>query len=449
MEIRLPWGDSSLALQVPDTWRLSVPAPAPSPGPREGEAPDERQRVISALRRPVGCPRLAEMRPRRGKVVLIVDDNTRPTPAHRFLDLLLDELDGAGIPPRDVLLIPALGIHTPMAQEEMEAKVGAANLARVAWENHDAFRKEANRYFGETSRGTPVWLNRHIEDAGLVVLVGMVEPHLWAGFGGGLKNILPGVAHAETIAAHHGIIAEPPYLFNRVGMDAGANSFREDLEEVGAMVGAPIFCLNVVLDHAGAILAAFAGDPVACHRAAAAFNRDLSGRLMGHRVDGVITASHPMDINFKQSMKCVGNALPALKPHGVVMGFLRAERGIDDVRVPENAKPLWLVRRLLRLLGPSRVMGLLERVRPGLSVEEKFLAYYTMQLMRQHDLFLYVPTLDAESVRRLGFFRHTAEPQEVIALAARRLPRNAEVAVFPEGGATFPVIAGFCPFSAL
>lgn len=438
MEVTLPWGESDLALRVPDTWRLVFPKPAPGQG--EVGRQDEREEVRRALRLPVASPRLSELRTGGRKVVLIVDDNTRPTPANRFLDLLLEELEAAGVAMRDVLVVPALGIHTPMTREEMEAKVGAENLRRVAWENHDAFRKEANHLFGQTRRGTPVWLNRHLRDAGLVVSVGMVEPHLWAGFGGGLKNVLPGVAHAETIAAHHGLIAEPPYRFNRVGLAPDANSFREDLEEVGAMLNAPVFCLNVVLDHAGAVLRAFAGDGVACHRAAVTFNRALSARLLDHPVDAVITASRPMDINFKQGMKCVGNTLPALKPGGVVMGFLRAERGIDDVKVPEEGKPLWLVKRLLRLLGPSRVMGVLERVRPGLNVEEKFLAYYTMQLMREHDLFLCVPTLDAATVRRLGFFRHSVDPQAVVSMGAHRLRADAEVAVFPEGGSTFAVV---------
>ena len=405
---------------------------------RPADALDERGRVRSALRRPIGSPRLSEIRPKRRPVVLIVDDDTRPTPAHRFLDLLLDELEGAGIAARDVLLIPALGIHTPMTRREMEAKVGAGNLSRISWENHDAFRRDANHLFGTTCRGTPVLLNRHLREAGLVILVGMVEPHLWAGFGGGLKNILPGVAHVETIAAHHGIIAEPPYLFNRVGTDPRANSFRGDLEEVAAMVDAPVFCLNVVLDHAGAVLAAFAGDPVACHRAAVDFNRSLSGRLLDHRVDGVITASHPMNINFKQSMKCIGNVLPALKPRGVVTGFLRAERGLDDVKVPEKGKPLWFTKRLLRLLGPSRVMGLQERVRPGLNVEEKFLVYYTMQLMREHDLFLCVPTLDAEAANRLGFFRHATDPQEIIARARAGFRNTPRWPSFPRAAPPFP-----------
>jgi hypothetical protein len=147
-----------------------------------------------------------------------------------------------------------------------------------------------------------------------------------------------------------------------------------------------------------------------------------------------------MDFNFKQSMKGVGNALPALKPGGLVMGFLRAERGLDDIVLPAKGKPLWLVKRILRFLGPARVMGFLEKVRPGLNVEEKFLLYYSMQLIRQYDLYFHVPTLTPEETRRLGFFRPFARPQEVVDRARRRLPAGARVAVFTAAGATFPIV---------
>jgi len=440
MEVHLPWGGSTLTLRVPGGWRLQFPEGTKEPGEGNTAPADERKAIRSALAKPADSERLADMDLAGKKVVLIVDDNTRPTPAHRFMDILLDELAAGGAAMEDVLLVPALGIHTPMTQEEMAAKVGQENLARIRWENHDAFDREANHLFGTTSRGTPVLLNRHLKDAGLVVLVGMVEPHLWAGFGGGWKNVLPGVAHAEAIAAHHGVIAEPPYLFNRVGMTPEDNLFRTELEEVATMLPSPVFCLNVVLGHDQRVAGAFAGDPVACHRNAVAFNRRLSGRHMDGPVDAVITNSFPMDINLKQGMKCVGNALPALKPRGVVMGFIRAERGVDDVSLPEDSRPLWLVKALLRTLGPSRVFGLLERIKKGLNVEEKFLAYYTMQLMRRNDLYLCIPTLSPDEVKRLGFFRHSSDPQAVVDMAARKLPRNARIAVFPEGGATFPIL---------
>ncbi len=437
MKLMFPWGKESLSVSVPDTWKIIHPEPLGKP---KKAGMDELKVVRDALKNPYNAQPLNKLNLRGKKVLIVVDDNTRPTPAHRFFHLVLDTLVKAGANPKNILLMPALGIHTPMTDAEMAEKVGVKNLKKIPWENHSAFDKEKNHYFGKTRRGTPVWLNRRLAEADLAVILGMVEPHLWAGFGGGLKNLLPGIAYAETIGLHHGILAEPPYLFNRVGMVPELNTFRTDLEDIKDLIKIPVFCLNVVIDHRKKVLAAFAGDPVVCHREAVLYNNQVSGRKLREKVDAVVVNSNPMDINFKQSMKCVGNSLPALKPGGTVIGFLRAERGLDDIIPPEDSKPLWLVKTILRILGPSRVMGFLEKVKKGLNVEEKFLMYYSMQLMRQYDLYFYVPTLPSEQVKKLGFFVHSYDPQEIVDKAARKLGSNAVVAVFPEGGATFPIV---------
>ena len=122
------------------------------------------------------------------------------------------------------------------------------------------------------------------------------------------------------------------------------------------------------------------------------------------------------------------------------MGFLRAERGLDDITAPEDSKPLWLVKRILRLLGPSRVLWFLEKVRPGPNVEEKFLIYYSMQLIRGYELYFHAPSLSARQIRQLSFFTNFDHPQQVVDRAAARLKKNATVAVFPEAGITFPII---------
>ncbi len=437
MELRMPWGDGELDVRIPDTWNLLDVRAAGQPVGKRKSALDL---VGQAIDRPLLSEPLARYVTPETRILLVVDDDTRPTPTAQFLGLLLDIIARKAGSLDGVTLVPALGIHTPMSEEAMARKVGQENLRRIRWENHDPFDEGKHINFGTTRRGTRVLLNRLVGESDLIIIVGMVEPHLWAGFGGGLKNILPGLAHASTIGMHHGILAEKPYRLSRVGMPPGENSFRLDLEEIRTMIEARIFCLNVVLDRERRVAAAFAGDPVACHREAVNYNDRISGRIISERADAVIVNSAPMDINFKQSMKSVGNAVPALRPGGTVIGFLRAERGADDLVVPEDSKPLWLVKGILRALGPSRVLWFLEHSRPGLNVEEKFLLYYSMQLTRAHNLYLYVPTLTAEEARRFGFFVHALDPQEIVDRARRKIGRRANVAFFPEAGATYPVV---------
>lgn len=442
--VELPWGGETLAVEVPATWNLVYPERSRN---TEQTRLGERETVRASLDAPYGDGILPikDYDLAGKKIVIVVDDNTRPTPAYRFFDMILSDLEAAGASPADITLLPALGIHTPMTEQEMVEKVGAANLAGVSWENHNAFDKSANAFFGTTTRGTEVYLNSHLVTADFVILIGLIEPHLMAGFGGGMKNILPGVAFSDTIGTHHEILTDDPLKFNRVGMMPENNSFRLDFEEVRQMVlnrnNGILFCVNVVLGNDKTILASFAGDPIAAHRGGIAFSYNQMGLHLDQQVDGIITNSFPMDINFKQSMKCIGNSLPALKDGGAVMGFLRAENGTDDIPLPEKMSlPLWLVRIVLRVAGPKYVYDLVKLFKKDADVEDKFLYYYTMQLVRAYELFLYVPTLTKEEAEALFFFDYIETVEELVRKAVFKIGLDATVAVFPEGGATFPII---------
>jgi lactate racemase len=123
------------------------------------------------------------------------------------------------------------------------------------------------------------------------------------------------------------------------------------------------------------------------------------------------------------------------------MGFIRADRGLDDLKdTKSSGVPIPVLKTVVRLIGPARVRGLVEIVRKKSSVEEKLFAYYALQLMRQYDLFIHVPTLTEEEVKKVGFFTGCREPGEVIRHGLRKIGKKATVAVFPEGGVTFPIV---------
>lgn len=437
MNIDLPWGKNFLSIDLPDTWDIHLPERLDLSG---GVDPDEAGIVQAALEQPIGSQKLSDKNLAGKRILIIVDDNTRPTPAARFFHLVTAALQAGGASMENITVLTALGIHTAMTEEEMAEKIGSGNIGTVSWRNHDAFDPEQNHDFGKTQRGTPVVLNKKTAESDLIILIGMIEPHLWAGFGGGVKNLFPGVAGVSAIGHHHSMISEPPYWFNRVGADPDENLFRKDIEEMRSLIPAEMFIVNVLLDEQQRISAAYAGDPVEAHRKGIEYNRNTAGIPIKGQMDAVIVNSHPMNINFKQSMKCVGNALPALKPGGIVMAFLQAERGLDDIALPDKPPPLFVLKTILRTIGKSRVMGFLNVVKKGLDVEQKFLTYYSMRLISDHDIFCYVPVLSPKEVRHLGFFKNCQSPGEVIEKAGRKLPKNARVAVFPDGGATFPII---------
>ena len=157
MQIRIPWGPDSLALELPDTWTVVT---ARADDSNDAPAGNESQIVTRALEAPLDAAPLADRRLAGKRVLIITDDNTRPTPVARFFRLVLNALGQAGVHPEDILVMPALGIHTAMTADEMADKIGPDNLGRVKWRNHDGFDRDQMHAFGRTRRGTPVVLNR-------------------------------------------------------------------------------------------------------------------------------------------------------------------------------------------------------------------------------------------------------------------------------------------------
>ncbi len=160
-------------------------------------------------------------------MVVVIDDISRPTPVKEIFPIVLAELITAGAKNENITIIPALGVHRGMELQEILARTGLARLDGINWENPDADNQELQQFLGTTSRGTPVWINRTAANADLIISIGCIEPHIIASFGGGYKNILPGIAARISIAHNHALNCQPD-TFNMVGqpIDQQSNETR-------------------------------------------------------------------------------------------------------------------------------------------------------------------------------------------------------------------------------
>ncbi|HET7841130.1 MAG TPA: nickel-dependent lactate racemase [Terriglobia bacterium] len=442
MNVRLPFRDSEIELALPDTWRVIAEGRPKSVAP----CASVEQEFARAMAEPIGSSPLATRNLRGKKIVLVVDDLTRPTPAQLFFPLLLHELERAGAERQNLLLIPALGVHRPMTAAEMEIKVGREALAQVRWENHDARDVEGVVCVGATKAKTEVYINRHLVEADLIVSVSSVEPHVLAGFGGGLKNIVPGCAGVETIAHNHwwGTTTKEPA---QIGAEPDANPLRRDLEEAAGLLHAEVFIVNPVLappadsKHDAGIVKIFAGHAKLAHREGLKLAREIYGVPVPEPADVLITDSAPMTANFRQGVKCIGNALAAVKERGTILALLDCREGLGDFNLSGRSLPGPIMKALVRRMKREKLPAFIERFRRDLPVEEKFLAVYGLEILRRNDVLAYAPAISQRDANRLGFLRIVAEPQELIRHAAARAPRNATVAIFPQGGVTYPILA--------
>lgn len=435
--VRLPFEGSEVVLPLPYGWRV-----AGTWRPREARPLDDVEGALTAaLADPIGRAPLGPDELKGKRVLVVVDDVTRPTPVHRYFHTVLGWLTSHGASLDDVLLLPALGIHRDMTDVEMSAKVGAENLAVLSWENPRPRDRAAHVDLGVTSRGTPVLLNRHLVEADFVVCVGAIEPHLLQGFGGGLKMLLPGLAHVDTVQANH-LVGASWQKFNYVGTHPDQSPMRLDLEEAVAKLSCAVFVVNAVLNERLQLHRFVCGDPIAAHREGVRTAASIYACAVPEPADVVIVTSDPMNADLRQGMKSIGNVEPCAKEGGVVLALLACRNGIGDVAMPPKALSNKWLRRILRFLGPKRVLWFVDKVKKGAGVEERFMAHFSMQVARKLQLVVWSPHLAEDTGKRLGLFLQVDAPEQLLEVAKRFAPPDATVHVFPHGGVTYPAPQG-------
>ncbi|MBC7254848.1 MAG: nickel-dependent lactate racemase, partial [Chloroflexi bacterium] len=293
MQVDLAYGRHGLMIEVPDG--ATVLRPKEVPG-----VPDEAEAIRSALRKPIqSAPLRACVHP-EDTVVIVFSDLTRPMPNRRVLPVLLEEL--AHVPREHILLLNATGTHRAQTREELIEMLGEEIVERYRIAQHNAFDTASLVDIGLTSFGHRVLINRLYLSAKVRILTGFIEPHIFAGFSGGPKAILPGVAGLETIMDNHSfaMLSDPRATW---GITEG-NPVWEEMLEVARMAR-PSFLLNVTINRRREITGVFAGEMETAHAQGVAFGREVAMVGVKEPFDIVITTNsgYPLDINLYQAAK--------------------------------------------------------------------------------------------------------------------------------------------------
>lgn len=298
----LPWGawlqEEERTYALPSNWTVDVAAVAGADTARSGPG------LTSALAEPIQSPSLGELARGKSTAAIAVEDITRPAAAGPVLEAVLGELEAAGIPASNVRVIFALGGHGPMHRHEMMLKVGESVMNRCDVSNHHPYENLVD--LGVSKRGIPIHINRYFHEAELKLAVGSIVPHPYAGFGGGGKIVLPGVAGIETLYTNH-----RPAVTGLSGAGLGVvegNTARAEMEEIALAAGLAAV-VNIVPGARREPLGHFFGHPVAAHRAAVEFARTVFGTQVNPGADAVVLNAYPKDGEVLQ----VGNAFNAYR----------------------------------------------------------------------------------------------------------------------------------------
>ncbi len=317
MRIDLAYGDGVLPIELDEDADVIEPRDPPRVG-----NPDEALR--QALRRPIASPPLADLVRPDSSIVVVISDSTRPAPNRLMLEALLGELDASAAERMHVLV--ATGLHRPTRDDELDRMLGHELHRRLRITNHDARDESSLRHIGKTSSGRPVLINRRYLDADIRITLGLIEPHFFAGFSGGAKLILPGVAGEASILCNHD--AEMiGHSKARWGTLAG-NPIHLEQREAARLAGCD-FSVNVTIAGDGAITGIFAGELEAVHDAGCEAALQAAMQPVDEAYDVVITTNggHPLDLNLYQAVKGMDAAAQIVRPGGHIVMAAECREG--------------------------------------------------------------------------------------------------------------------------
>lgn len=421
MRIELAYGKTGLEIELPGDAEVVVVEPEYL----EGLA-DEAAVVRQALRRPIGSPPLRELVGASDTVGVVFSDITRPTPNHVLLPVLLGELDH--VPDDQIVLFNATGTHRPNTEAELRGMLGDAVVDRYRIVQHDAADGASHVLVGTSSGGNEVWLEREFVACDARVLTGFIEPHFFAGFSGGGKAVLPGLASLETVMRNHSAanLDSPRACW---GITAG-NPLWEDVREGAAMVE-PTFLLNVTLNRDKEITGVFAGDFEDAHARGCAFAKDTAMVPVPEPFDIVVTSNsgYPLDLNVYQAVKGMSAAAQVVKPGGSIVVAADCWDGIPDHG------------EYGRMMREARSLeSLLETIRgPGFQRQDMWQAHVQALICLKADVYLYSHNLSDEQIEGV-WLKPCRDVEATVADLLRKYGPSATICVLPEGPQTIPYV---------
>ena len=386
------------------------------------------QLINAALANPIGSLPLAQMIRPGEKVAVVTSDITRYSGSEIYLPILIDELNSIGISDDNIEIIIALGIHRKQTEAEHRKILGSL-YGRIAVFDHECDDPDELVDLGMTDSGIPVQVNRRIIEADRVIVTGTIGFHYFAGFGGGRKGLIPGVASRKTCMASHFAVFNPPAVGGKhpqavTGVLAG-NPVHRNLLQAARLVN-PDFLLNTVLSPKKEILGVFCGDLEQAHLAGCAMVESLFQVQLSQLADLAVIScgGEPKDINFIQAQKALDYGCRAVKEGGTII-FLAACRDgfghdtfFDWFRYQNLDEFERELRKNYQINGQT--------------------AHAVLSRARRFRIIL-ISEFTAEQTSTMGMEK-AVDLQRALDLVLPELAENGEIVVIPDGGMVLPVV---------
>ena len=420
MNLRMKFGLQEVEIELSDRHAINM---LRTPG--EHLATSEAEIINKALESPVGCPALEELVRPQDHVAIIVPDKTRKCKVHVVLPILLEKLEKRGVKPKNISLLFANGTHSQQTETQKKSILGETVYQRYISYENDARNESEFTALGKTNRGTPVTIRQDVANADTVLVVSEVIHHYFAGFGGGAKMVMPGVAAYHSIVQNHRLTLTEDGDFHPLCFDGNleGNPVYEDIVDA-AQYYPPVFFMGVLLNEDGEIFHASAGDLIQAHRVVASTADDYYSIPVRELADMVVVSAggYPRDVNFLQTHKSIHHAHYAVKQGGVILCVAECAEGVGSESLLDWFRFSDRKEMTYSLLNQYTLHG-----HTALSLRKKLDTAHVVLLS----------TLPSELVTRMGLLP-TSTPTEAIRVAESFLPSPYKCYVLEEGGRSLP-----------
>jgi len=380
--------------------------------------------IHNAFLHPIGTSPISNMVGEGDTVLILSDDNTRPTPVKKILPHLLKELHRGGVKDNNISIIIALGTHRPMSKDELEVKLGKKIIDKFPVINHNWKDTSQLDFIGNTSLGVEIRINKAVKKSDFIIGLGNIMPLMAAGFTGGGKIIVPGICGEKTSDQMHwaGVTLDEEEIFGKRD-----NPVREMIDLIARQAGLKVI-VNTVLDSQGEIVDMVVGDLEEAHRRGCQVAKKVHGVEIPEKTDIVIADSYPFDIEFWQANKALDTAGLVVKKGGVIILVSPCYEGIAKTH------PEILDYGYQRV---SRIIELVEKGKINSTVGVHMIQVSRVAIERAKCI-LVSEGISKEDKFKLGFL-HAENPQEALNEAFRIKGKQARVSVLRNAAQMLPL----------
>jgi lactate racemase len=421
MKVNLAYGKSGHLIELPENMNVDIIEPQWVNG-----VIDENYAITEALRNPYNSKPLNQIIGKDDKIGIIFSDITRATPYNLIVPAILEELQN--IPQKNITFFCANGTHRLATDEELISILGQDVVNQYTIIQNESGKADLFEYVGSTTSGNKISLNKEILKCNIKILTGFIEPHFFAGFSGGIKALIPGMASRDTIKYNHSIthLSERKAVW---GITEGNPIWNEMMETVEFVRG--LFLLNVSMNNKMEITNVFAGDLRSAHKAGCQFVSESAMVPVEKLYDIVITTNsgYPLDLNIYQTVKGMSAAAQIVKDGGNIIIAAECWDGVPSGSDYETI-----------LKSVNSVDELMEFVmKKESSLQDTWQIYCQAMIQKKARVFLYSDRLDDETIK-LAHLNPVDNIINQINKLVAETGSDAKICIMPVGPQTIPYL---------